>query len=198
MLADKPALCVPGSVQMPGAIAAAARVLYVVLDVDGVCTDGKLYTTREGDVIKSFHSHDGIAIKTAFKAGLGIGVITGRNDPSVHARMTQLGITDYYAGHDAKLSALLNICARHGLTPAEMAYVGDDWIDLDPMRAVGMPMAVANARVEVKDEALYVTAAAGGEGAVREAIEFLLTAGNEDVNLADLWTVKRKAELPGT
>ena len=84
-----------------------------------------------------------------------------------------------------ELRALL---AEYGLAPEEMAYLGDDWIDLDPMRSVGMPMAVANAVRQVKKEALYITAARGGEGAVREAVEFLLAARMDGKNPADLWT----------
>ena len=155
---------------------AAAKVRFLVLDVDGVCTDGKLYFQENGHPIKCFNAQDGIGIKTALLSDLGIGIITGRNDPCVLARMSQLGVKDYYAGFEAKLPKLEAIRQKYGLQKEEMAYLGDDWIDLDPMRSVGMPMAVANAVAQVKKEALYVTAARGGEGAVREAVEFLLAA----------------------
>lgn len=177
-----------GAIIRPGATEAAARVRFLVLDVDGVCTDGKLYFDGSGVASKAFYAHDGIGIKTALRAGLGIGIITGRDDPSVRARMTQLGVTEYHPGYEIKLPVLDDIRRRLGLGFDQMAYMGDDWIDLDPLRAVGMPLAVANAVPEVKDEALYVTAAPGGRGAVREAVEFLLNARQDGLKLAELWT----------
>ena len=178
----------PGAILRPGAAEAAAKVRFLVLDVDGVCTDGKLYFDRNGVASKAFYARDGIGIKTALRAGLGIGVITGRDDPGARARMTQLGVTEYHPGYESKLPALDDIRRRQGLEFDQMAYMGDDWIDLDPLRAVGMPLAVADAAREVRDEALYVTAARGGQGAVREAVEFLLNARQDGLKLAELWT----------
>ena len=169
-------------------IRAASAVRFLVLDVDGVCTDGKLYFQENGHPLKCFNAQDGIGIKTALMAGIGIGIITGRNDPCVLARMSQLGVRDYYAGFESKLPKLEAIRRKYHLRKEEMAYLGDDWIDLDPMRSVGMPMAVANAVAQVKKEALYVTSASGGEGAVREAVEFLLASRRDGKNPADLWT----------
>lgn len=178
----------PGALCRPGAERIAAGVRFLVLDVDGVCTDGKLYVDGGGMALKAFHSRDGIGIKTALRSGLGIGVITGRDDPGVRARMTRLGVTEYHPGHENKLPALEDIRRRLGLTFEQMAYLGDDWIDLDPMRAVGLPLAVADAAAEVQAEARYITAAKGGEGAVREAVEFLLRARADGADLAGLWT----------
>ena len=177
-----------GAIRRPGATEAAAKVRFLVLDVDGVCTDGRLYFDGSGMALKAFHSRDGIGIKTALRAGLGIGIITGRDDPGVRARMTQLGITEYHPGHESKLPALDDIRRRLGLEFDQMAYMGDDWIDLDPMRAVGVPLAVADAAAEVRDAALYVTAARGGRGAVREAVESLLNARDDGLKLSELWT----------
>ena len=177
-----------GAIRRPGATEAAAKVRFLVLDVDGVCTDGRLYFDGSGMALKAFHSRDGIGIKTALRAGLGIGIITGRDDPGVRARMTQLGITEYHPGHESKLPALDDIRRRLGLEFDQMAYMGDDWIDLDPMRAVGVPLAVADAAAEVRDAALYVTAARGGRGAVRESVEFLLNARDDGLKLSELWT----------
>ena len=188
MPVENPALNVPGSLLRAGALAAAGRVRFLVLDVDGVCTDGKLYFSENGQACKAFFAADGLGVKTALKAGLGVGVITGRDDNAARARMAQLGVAEYHPGHDFKLPVLDEICARRGLDRQEMAYLGDDWIDMDPMRAVGFPMAVANARREVMAEALYVTAARGGEGAVREAIELLLACRPAAVSPASLWT----------
>ncbi len=187
MNAHEPQL--PGTVADPLAVRDAARVRFIVLDVDGVCTDGKLYFMESGRAVKCFCSLDGLGIKTALRAGIGVGVITGRDDPCVHARMSQLGVREYHPGHESKLPKLREIMERYGLSREEMAYVGDDWIDLDPMRSVGMPIAVANAVAQVKKEARYVTAARGGEGAVREAVEFLLALRMDGQNPADFWTV---------
>ncbi|MCH5277084.1 MAG: phenylphosphate carboxylase subunit delta [Desulfovibrionaceae bacterium] len=178
----------PGALCRPGAAEAAARVRFLVLDVDGVCTDGRLYFDASGTASKAFYARDGIGIKTALRAGLGIGIITGRDDPCVRARMTQLGVTEYHPGHEAKLPVLDEIRRRLGLGFDQMAYMGDDWIDLDPLRTVGMPLAVADAAPDVRDEALYVTAAPGGRGAVREAVEFLLNARQDGLKPAALWT----------
>lgn len=184
---ENPALF-PGIAADENVFRDAASVRFLVLDVDGVCTDGKLYFQENGHPVKCFNAQDGIGIKTAMLAGIGIGIITGRNDPCVLARMSQLGVTEYHAGFESKLPKLEAIRQKYGLKPEEMAYMGDDWIDLDPMRTVGMPIAVANAVAQVKKEARYITAARGGEGAVREAIEFLLNARLDGKNPADFWT----------
>ena len=184
---ENPALF-PGIAADENAFRDAASVRFLVLDVDGVCTDGKLYFQENGHPVKCFNAQDGIGIKTAMLAGIGIGIITGRNDPCVLARMSQLGVTEFHAGFEAKLPKLESIRRKYGLRPEEMAYMGDDWIDLDPMRSVGMPIAVANAVAQVKKEARYITAARGGEGAVREAIEFLLNSRLDGKNPADFWT----------
>ena len=184
---ENPALF-PGIAADENVFRDAASVRFLVLDVDGVCTDGKLYFQENGHPVKCFNAQDGIGIKTAMLAGIGIGIITGRNDPCVLARMSQLGVTEYHAGFESKLPKLEAIRKKYGLKPEEMAYMGDDWIDLDPMRTVGMPIAVANAVAQVKKEARYITSARGGEGAVREAIEFLLNARLDGKNPADFWT----------
>ena len=184
---ENPALF-PGIAADENVFRDAASVRFLVLDVDGVCTDGKLYFQENGHPVKCFNAQDGIGIKTAMLADIGIGIITGRNDPCVLARMSQLGVTEYHAGFESKLPKLEAIRKKYGLKPEEMAYMGDDWIDLDPMRTVGMPIAVANAVAQVKKEARYITAARGGEGAVREAIEFLLNARLDGKNPADFWT----------
>ncbi len=167
----------------------ASKVNFIVLDVDGVCTDGKLYYNSNGEVTKAFFAQDGLGIKTAMSVGIGVAVITGRNDIAVSKRMEALEITEYYAGYHAKLEPMQEIKEKYKLTWEEMAYVGDDWIDLDPMSKVGYPIAVANAAKAVKDIAKYVTEAKGGEGAVREAIEYIFTInGLEVAEVAKMWT----------
>lgn len=189
-------LAVPGAIRRDGAQEAARKVRMLVLDVDGVCTDGKLYMNESGHAQKAFFARDGLAIKTALKAGLGIAVITGRDDPCVRARMNYLNVTEYHAGDAAKLTALDRIRVNGGLEYGEMAFLGDDWIDLDPMRTVGLPMAVADAVAQVRAEAQYVCAAQGGYGAVREAVEFLMAARG-DGNPADFWTVQPSSSVWG-
>lgn len=152
----------------------AKKVRFLVLDVDGVCTDGLIHMDCEGQAVKSFHTHDGIGIKSAMFAGIGVGVITGRQDPCVEARMKPLGVQEYHAGFYQKLEPLKVIAQRQGIDFEQMAYMGDDLIDLDPLCHVGFPIAVANACDEVKQVAIYITKRHGGHGAVREAVEIIL------------------------
>jgi len=179
---------VPGTIVQESVVPVAAGVRFLVLDVDGVCTDGRLFFQNNGHPLKCFSSLDGIGIKTAQHFGIRVGIISGRDDPSVHARMAQLGVTDYYPGFESKLPSLDAIRRKYGLEFSQMAYLGDDWIDLDPMRTVGVPMAVANAVAQVRKEAAYITERRGGHGAVREAIEFLLACRMDGTNPADIWT----------
>ena len=168
-------------------LAAGTRML--VLDVDGVMTDGRLLYGPEGQLIKSFNTQDGLGISTAHKAGLRLAMITGRDDAAVRVRAEHLRIDEYHPGHDSKLPTLKEISARLQIPLIAMAYLGDDWIDLDPMNAVGLPMAVANARPEVKAAAKYVCAASGGHGAVREAIEFILSSRPGAAPLWNYWVL---------
>lgn len=162
----------------------AARIKLLVLDVDGVLTDGGLYYDHEGNVTKRFNVQDGLGIKLAQAAGLHVAVITGLNHASVEKRVRELGIEEYHAGHLAKVPLLQGICERLDVTMEETAYLGDDWIDAGCMRAVGLPMAVANAQHETLVLAEVITEAGGGHGAVREAIRYLLEARGD---LDALW-----------
>lgn len=151
-----------------------ARVSLLVLDVDGVLTDGGLYYTADGSVTKRFNVQDGLGIGLARQNGVRVAVITGQDTPSVAARMRDLHIDDYFPGYTDKYAHYETVRQKYGLGPEEVAFLGDDWVDLTVMRAVGVPLAVANAQPEVKDAALYVTAASGGNGAVREAVRCIL------------------------
>ncbi len=157
------------------AIEAAKAVKLLVLDLDGVMTDGGLYYRPDGETIKRFHVHDGFGIKVAMDIGLEVAVITGLKSVSARARMDKLGIQYYVEGQEDKLGPLDEIRRACGLDWPEVAYVGDDWVDLAPMARVGFPVAVLNAQPEVLDAAAYVTRLAGGRGAVREVIRFILT-----------------------
>lgn len=152
----------------------AKKIKFIVLDIDGVCTNGWLYMNSQGETVKTFHVHDGIGIKTAFMAGIGVGIITGRQDKCVEARMRPLGVTEYYCGYYSKLEPLSLIAKNQQISYEEMAYIGDDIIDLDPLLRVGLPCVVANAREDVRQIASIILQAKGGEGAVRELVEILL------------------------
>lgn len=158
------------------ALLLARRVRMLVLDVDGVLTDGGLYYDREGMAMKRFNVQDGLGIKLAQAAGLEIAVITGLDAPAVELRVRELEIREYFAGRLKKRDVLLGICQRHGLELEQLAFLGDDWVDIVPMKLVGLPMAVANAQPEARRLAAWVSRSPGGHGAVREAVRFLLMA----------------------
>ncbi len=158
------------------ALVAARDVKLLVLDLDGVLTDGGLYYDPSGQVMKRFHVHDGFGIKAAMAVGIETAIITGLKSTSARARAERLGIKYYVEGEESKLAPLKKIRECCGLAWHELAYVGDDWIDLVPMSKVGFPVAVCNAQPEVLDAAMYVTRFSGGNGAVREVIRFILNA----------------------
>ncbi len=152
----------------------ASKIKLILLDVDGVLTDGRLYYTQNGEEIKVFNVKDGFGIKLAQKAGIEIGIISGRSSNALHKRLKDLGIEEIFTGKKDKLSALENIIERKNTKAEEIAYIGDDLVDIPVMRQVGFPIAVNDAQEIVKKYALYITKRQGGKGAVREAIEFIL------------------------
>ena len=163
-----------GSVFFP--VQAALDIRLLVLDVDGVLTDGGLYYDLQNQVMKRFDVQDGLGIRIAQQVGIAVAVITGLVSRAVEIRVKDLGIKDYYAGFLDKRACLEEIRVRHNLKWEQIAYLGDDWVDLSVMDMVGLPLAVANAQPEVKNIATYVTTAKGGQGAVREIIRHLLMA----------------------
>jgi 3-deoxy-D-manno-octulosonate 8-phosphate phosphatase (KDO 8-P phosphatase) len=164
--------------------ARARRIQLLLFDVDGVLTDGKLYFLPTANIpddagkieFKGFHAHDGIAISLTRIAGLKSGLITKRLSDNVALRARDLKLDFVHQGVDNKKACFLEVVAKAGLQPAQAAFVGDDIVDLPPMRVAGLAIAVKNARAEVKREAHYVTPHAGGEGALRDAVEFILKA----------------------
>jgi 3-deoxy-D-manno-octulosonate 8-phosphate phosphatase (KDO 8-P phosphatase) len=150
------------------------------MDVDGVLTDGKLYTVPDpqGNMVetKGFDTQDGIALQWLSWKGFVTGVISGRVSPATEARAKQCGMTYVYQGHIEKIPILDEILAQSGIAAAQVAYVGDDLTDVVIMNRVGLGIAPSNARPEVKRSARHVTEAAGGQGAVREVCEMLLKA----------------------
>jgi 3-deoxy-D-manno-octulosonate 8-phosphate phosphatase (KDO 8-P phosphatase) len=157
----------------------AAKIRLLLMDVDGVLTDGRLYNVPgpEGIVeTKSFNSQDGIALQWLSWNGIQTGVISGRVSKAMEVRAAQVRMTYVYQGHIEKVPILEEIIKRSGFELAEIAYAGDDLTDVPILRRAGLGFAPADARPEVKRCAHYVTAAAGGAGAVREIAEILLQA----------------------
>jgi 3-deoxy-D-manno-octulosonate 8-phosphate phosphatase (KDO 8-P phosphatase) len=154
----------------------AAEIALLVLDVDGVLTDGRLWYGSGGESLKAFHVRDGHGIKTLLAAGVGVAVISGRRSGAVAARMRELGVADVAEGVADKGRALAELLARRAVEPRRVACLVDDTPDLPIMAAVGLPAAVADAHPDVIAAARYVTRAGGGAGAVREFCDFLLSA----------------------
>jgi 3-deoxy-D-manno-octulosonate 8-phosphate phosphatase (KDO 8-P phosphatase) len=153
-----------------------AEVTLVVLDVDGVLTDGRLWYGPDGESMKVFDVRDGHGIKNLIAAGIGIAVISGRRSGAVSARMRELGVSDVAQGVTDKARALTELLKRNAIAAKHVACLVDDTPDLGLMAAVGLPAAVADAHPEVLSAAAHVTRAAGGRGAVREFCDWLIAA----------------------
>ena len=171
--------------------ARAKKIKLLLLDVDGVMTDGKIFfVPTGGDVsieVKGFHAHDGAGFSLARLGGIQTGLITKRISETVRLRARDLKIEHVYQGAADKLGAFHEILAKEKLQPEEAAFVGDDIIDLPVMRACGLAIAVADAREDVKDEAHVITDHRGGEGAVRDAIEYILKAQDSLARCVDAY-----------
>jgi len=145
----------------------------LALDVDGVLTDGTLYYTANGEEAKAFHAHDGLGLKLLHKLGVEIAVISGRKSAALERRLDDLGITHRRLRCADKVTALAELAAELALPLDEVAFMGDDLIDLGAMRASGYALAPANAVEDVKAISDYVSPHAGGYGAVRDVCEHL-------------------------
>ena len=154
----------------------AAQIRLVIFDVDGVLTDGRLYLADDGNEFKAFHSRDGHGLKMLQNQGVAVAIISGRRSLAVERRMADLGINYVYMGVQDKLVAFQDLLQRQGLDAAQVAYVGDDVIDLPVMIRVGLAIAVQDADPFVKRHAHWQTPSPGGRGAVREVCELLLEA----------------------
>lgn len=154
----------------------AKLIKLLVLDVDGVLTDGQLYFDANGIESKSFHSQDGHGIKMVQQHGIEVAIITGRTSKLVETRATNLGITQLIQGREDKKVALLELIQHKALSSNQIAYVGDDLPDLSAICYVGLGIAVANAHYFVKDNANWTTTKSGGRGAVREVCDFIMDA----------------------
>ena len=158
----------------------AANIRMFLMDVDGVLTDGKVFGVPgpAGDIVetKGFDTQDGIALQWLSWKGFVTGVISGRISPATEARAKQCNMTYVYQGHIEKIPIVEEILARSGIAASQVAYMGDDLVDVVVMNRVGLSIAPANARPEVKRSVQHVTENAGGQGAVREVCELLLKA----------------------
>jgi 3-deoxy-D-manno-octulosonate 8-phosphate phosphatase (KDO 8-P phosphatase) len=151
-----------------------SRIRLLLLDVDGVMTDGRIIFDDRGGEIKAFDVKDGHGIKLLQRAGIRVGIITGRQSPVVERRAAELGIDLVYQGAKDKLVPFKDILQRTGLDVEAVAYVGDDIVDLPVLRRVGFAATVADGHEDVKPQVHYVTRHGGGRGAVREICDLLL------------------------
>ena len=158
------------------AIESASKVRLVLLDVDGILTDGRLYFSNSGEESKAFHSLDGHGIKMLMLAGIPVGFITGRESNIVTKRAADLGIDILYQGREDKIDVLKEIITNKGIEAHAIAYAGDDLPDLPVLQAVGLSFSVPGAHPVVKGAVNAITTRCGGEGAVREITDFILNA----------------------
>ena len=152
----------------------AQNIKLIIFDVDGVLTSGTLFFDNQGQEYKAFHSKDGHGLRMLLECGLQAAIITGRKSDLVEHRMKDLGIDMVFQGYRDKRPAFAELLKQTGLKPEQIAYMGDDVIDLPVMTQVGMAIAVQDAHSFVIKHADYVTEKCGGTGAAREAIEFIL------------------------
>jgi len=170
-------------VPLDDAEARARNIKVLIFDVDGVLTDGQLFFLPESSAhdakgleFKGFSAHDGLGITLARLGGLKVGLVTKRQSRTVAIRANDLKLEFVYQGQAHKMSAINEILAKANITLEELAYVGDDVVDLGVMRVCGLAIAPANARPQAKAVAHYVTPNQGGHGAGRDAVDFILTA----------------------
>jgi 3-deoxy-D-manno-octulosonate 8-phosphate phosphatase (KDO 8-P phosphatase) len=164
----------------------ARRIKLLLLDVDGVLTDGKIHLDDEGREMKVFDMHDGHGITLLHRAGIQVGIISGRSSRSVELRAKQLSIQEVHQGVADKVKVYEEILSRCRLKDEEVAYIGDDLVDLPLLRRVGLPVVVANAHEAVKKNVDWVTKRAGGAGAVREVVDHLLKSQGKWSELVEL------------
>ena len=146
----------------------------IISDVDGVWTDGSFYKGTDGQEFKKFNVNDGVGVAMARAAGFKIALISGRYSPATEYRAKELNIEDVYNGGLNKIPAYEELKNKYNLIDSEIAYVGDDLIDISVMEKVGAPIAVSNAIINVKEISTYITKTAGGYGAFRESVSWII------------------------
>ncbi len=159
---------------MQDIIEKARKLKLLILDVDGVLTDGRLFFDDQGKEYKCFHARDGHGIKLLRQSGVEVAAISGRRSNSVAIRMKNLGVEHLYQGHEDKVAAFNKIIQALSIKPEQAAHVGDDLIDLPIMTRVGLSIAVSDANFAVKEYADWCTETPGGLGAVREICDFIM------------------------
>ncbi len=165
---------------------AAKNIKLLILDVDGVLTDGSIILDNEGNEFKAFHVRDGHGIKMLERAGVKVAIITGRHSKVVERRAHELGITEVYQRCNIKSVAYEHLIEKMGITDKEVAYIGDDIVDIPILKRVGLPIAVADATDETKAEAMIITKNYGGRGAVREICDLILKSKGKWEELIDV------------
>ena len=166
----------------------AARIKLLLMDCDGVLTDGRVWIFENGEEQKGFHTRDGLGIDLLHRAGLRSGIISGRTSTAVEKRAHGLGMSFVVQGCEDKRKAFAKTLDHAGVENLEVAYIGDDLNDIPLMLQSGLGVAVADAAVEAREHAHYVTNAAGGFGAVREVCELILKAQGRWDELVGLFT----------
>jgi len=165
----------------------AKKLKLLILDVDGVLTDGRLFFDNGGTEYKCFHARDGHGIKLLRQTGVEVAVISGRSSNSVALRMKNLGIEHVYQGHENKRSAFTELLEKSGIAPEHAAHIGDDLLDLPIMMRVGLAIAVSDANFAVKERADWCTSLPGGLGAVREVCDFIMQAQGSFDKVLDIY-----------
>ncbi len=159
------------------------QIKLIIFDVDGVLTDGKIVLGEDGNEYKSFHVHDGLGMVMLLQSEIDIAIITARSSQIVASRMKSLGVKHLYQGQHDKELAYKDLKQKSKLDDKEIAYLGDDIIDLPAMKHCGLKLAVQNAHPSLKQISDYVTEKEGGNGAAREVCELLLQAQNKLDNI---------------
>ena len=154
----------------------AQNIHLLILDVDGVLTNGTIVYTDAGEEYKCFNTQDGLGIRLLLQEGIRVALISGRTSKAVSSRAEDLGITDVYQGSGDKVAVFKKLQKKTIIVPEQVCFVGDDLVDLPLLTQVGFAVAVANAVQDVKQHADYITTSPGGRGAVREVCELILKA----------------------
>ncbi len=156
----------------------ARNIRLLALDVDGVLTDGSIVYTSQREQVQSFHVHDGLGLKLLSLAGIHVAILSSRSSHALAIRAEELGIKLVYQGLPDKIEVYERIKKKLGIKDKEIAYIGDDWVDLPLLQKTGLAIVVADAAQSMEDYADYVTQQPGGRGAVREVCELILKAQN--------------------
>lgn len=168
----------------------AKRIRLVIFDVDGVLTDGGLTIGDDGQEYKTFNTQDGLGMKLLKNSGVQMAIITGRTSKVVALRAESTGVAHFYQGVDDKLTAFNDLIHKLNIAPEQVAFMGDDVVDIPPMLRCGFSIAVPAAPDSVKNHAHYVTQKEGGRGAVREVCELIMEAqGNLEAQMAPFFQV---------